>query len=103
MLRQTGTPFEADTCQASLGLRRHMLEIFDTLLRVNQFATFITENCFESLLGFFAENLLKAKDWCTKLARENLPHSVLASKETWKDLRIVLNLLNQVIADVIDE
>ena len=103
MLRQTGTPFEADTCKARLGLRRHMLEIFDTLLRVNEFAAFITENCFESLLGFFAENLLKAKDWCAKLARENLPHSVLASKETWKDLRIVLNLLNQVIADVVDE
>ena len=26
---------------------------------------FIMENCFDKVMGLFADNLMKAKDWCT--------------------------------------
>ena len=67
LLIQCGTPFDVGACQEKLELRCNLLNTFDLLFYVDQYGIFVVENCFSQVMGFFADNLVKAKEWIARI------------------------------------
>lgn len=103
LLKQCGSPY--DMSLVKFEIRERVLEILSILLQVRQCALFIIENCFEHVLGFFADNLVSARqDIVSSLERQN--SAAKGSKKEvkdCKDLLIVLTLLNYFLMEDIEE
>lgn len=65
LLMTLGTPYDGVLSDLKLDLRQGIFLVIDNLLRVEDYAMFIMENCFNKVMGLFADNLMKAKDWCS--------------------------------------
>ena len=100
LLQQCSTPYEEGVSREKLHTRWLLLEALDSLMRIHQYGLFIVENCFEQVMSFFADNLIKAKDWCALLSRGDPKE---AYKLTLRDLFQVLFMLGQIFGEEVED
>lgn len=97
ILRQSGTPFDVSTpVIQSKKTREHVLEIFDSLLRVEKYGWFIAQNCRDLVHAFFTENLLRATEWLQRLTTKP---TIKSTKSELEDLQMILYLLRLIMVD----